>query len=176
MRRLALAALLVLGGCSRPLGPAGFSASGAVFDPLAFFTGHVTSWGVEENRGGAPIAIVTTDCQGVASGPGAIRMVQVLRIGAARPQTRIWQMRRIDAGHYVATANDMAGHADGVVAGRVLHWRWVLRADPGDALADVTMEQWLYQMDDGAVVIRTVITKLGVRLLQVTEQFEKQPA
>ena len=170
-----LAVLLALAACARPLPPAGFAGSGAAFDPLAFFTGHVASWGVQENRAGAPAAIVTTDCTGVATAPDTIRMVQVLHIGQGKPQTRIWQLRRVGPAAYVATANDMAGEADATVSGRVLHWRWVLRASPGDPLANVTMEQWMYRMDDGAVVIRTVITKLGFRLAQVTEQFEKQP-
>ena len=175
MRRAALAAVLALAGCARPLPPAAFAGSGPNFDPLAFFTGHVTSWGVEENRAGAPVAIVTTDCEGVATAPDEIRMVQVLHIGGSKPQTRVWRMRRAGPAAYVATANDMAGQADATVAGRVLHWRWVLRSRPGDPLANVTMAQWMYRMDNGAVVIRTVVTKLGIRLAEVTEQFDKQP-
>jgi hypothetical protein len=35
------------------------------------------------------------------------------------------------------------------------------------------MDQWMYQMSDGAVVVRTVVTKLGIRLVEITEQFEK---
>ncbi len=176
MRRFIFAALLLpLAGCAQPLPPAGFAGSGPLFDPVAFYTGHVTSWGVEETRAGAPAAIVTTDCLGTATGPGSIRMVQVLHIGHARPQTRIWQLRRLSPTSYVATANDMAGEADATVSGRTLHWHFVLRASPGDPLANVTLTQWMYRMDDGAVVIRTIVTKLGFRLAEVTEQFEKQP-
>jgi hypothetical protein len=170
-----LALVLALAACSQPLPPAGFADSGPNFDPVAFFTGHVASWGVRENSGGAPVAIVTTDCNGAGTGPGQIRMIQVLRVGSSKPQTRIWQLRRISPSSYVATANDMAGEADATVSGRALHWRWILRASPGNPLLNVTMEQWMYQMADGGVVIRTVITKLGFRVAQVTEQFEKQP-
>ncbi len=175
MRLAGLICLLLLAGCARPLGKAGFADSGPSFDPLSFFTGHETSWGVEENRSGAPIAIVTTDCEGVVTGPHTIRMVQVLHVGKAPPQTRTWQFRQTGPQTYVATANDMAGQAKTTVSGRVLHWRWVLEADPGDGLENVLMEQWMYRMDDGAVMIRTVVTKLGIRLIEVSEQFEKQP-
>lgn len=165
-------ATLFLAGCGPPTP---LPAQGPAFDPLSFFTGHVTSWGVLEDRGGAPVAIVMTDCEGVAAGAGAIRMVQVLHVGRAAPQTRIWRLRQVGPDRYIATANDMAGEADATVAGRTLHWRWVLRTAPGDGLVNVAMEQWMYRMDDGAVVIRTVVTKLGVRLTEVTEQFVKQP-
>jgi len=173
MRLLRLAALLALAGCSAPLGPAGFANSGPKFNPLAFFTGHVTSWGVEENRGGQPIAIVTTDCEGTLLAPGELRMVQVLHVGAAPPQTRIWQFSEDAGGTFTATANDMAGSTTGVASGREFHWRWVLETHPGNPLANVTMEQYMYQMQDGSVLIRTIVSKLGVRLLEVSEVFRK---
>ncbi len=175
MRWVVLVVVLALAGCSRPLPPVGFAGSGPDFDPVAFFTGHVTSWGVQENSAGAPAAIVTTDCEGTSTAAGAIQMVQVLHIGSSKPQTRIWHLRRVSPTAYVATANDMDGEADATVSGRALHWRWILRARPGNLLLNVTMAQWMYQMADGAVVIRTVVTKLGFRIAQVTEQFEKQP-
>ncbi len=135
----------------------------------------MTSWGVEENRAGQPIAIVTTDCHGVATGPRSIRMVQVLHLGRTAPQTRVWQFRQSGPQTYIGTANDMAGQTTATVSGRMLHWRWVLENTPGDPLGNVLMEQWMYRMDDGAVMIRTVVTKLGIRFVEVSEQFEKQP-
>ena len=35
------------------------------------------------------------------------------------------------------------------------------------------MSQWMYQMDDGSVMIRTVVSKLGVTVLQISEVFRK---
>jgi hypothetical protein len=35
------------------------------------------------------------------------------------------------------------------------------------------MDQWFYRMDDGAVLVRTIVTKAGIRLLEISEQFEK---
>jgi hypothetical protein len=166
-----LAALLLLAGCSAPLAPAGFADSGAPFNPIVFFTGHVTSWGVEENRAGQPTGIVTTDCVGTVTGPHSIRMVQTLHVGG-EVQTRTWQLTQSADGTYLATANDMAGQAIGVVGGRAMHWRWVLETSPGHPLKNVTMDQWFYRMDDGAVMIRTVVSKLGIRLIEVSEQFE----
>jgi hypothetical protein len=167
-----IAVLLLLAGCSAPLAPAQFAGSGS-FDPVSFFTGHVTSWGVEENRGGQPTAIVMTDCNGTATGPNSIRMVQTLHVGNAAPQTRIWQFSQTGPGIFTATANDMDGSTTGTASGRAFHWRWILETSPGNALKNVTMDQWMYRMDGGAVVIRTVASKLGITLVQVTEQFHK---
>jgi hypothetical protein len=167
--RFRLLLCLLLTGCSAPAIPA---TSGA-FNPLQFFTGHVTSWGVEENRAGAPTAIVTTDCNGTLDPSGQLRMVQVLHIGGAKPQTRIWEFTQTGANTFIATANDMSGSANGVVAGRVFHWRWILQTHRGNPLANVMMEQYMYRLDNGNVMIRTVASKLGFRLLEVSEVFQK---
>jgi len=170
-KRLTLAAALALSSCSPPLKPSQFTGNGA-FNPIAFFTGHETSWGVEENRGGQPTGIVTTDCLGTPDGAGGITMVQTLHTGG-KPTTRIWHMRQTGANTFAATANDMDGTASATTGGRAMHWRWILETKPGNPLANVTMNQWFYQMSDGAVMIRTTITKAGFVVLQISEQFEK---
>jgi hypothetical protein len=54
-----------------------------------------------------------------------------------------------------------------------MHWRWILETNPGNSLENVTMDQWFYQMQNGGVVIRTNVTKAGIRLIGITEEFEK---
>jgi hypothetical protein len=170
IRPLALAAILLLSACGAPLKPANFAGSGN-FNPIAFFTGHEKSWGVEEDRAGQPIAIVTTDCLGTPDSIG-LTMVQTLHVGG-KTTTRTWHLRQTGEKTYEATANDMAGSATGTVGGRVMHWRWILETSPGEKLKNVTMDQWFYRMDDGAVLVRTIVTKAGIRLLEISEQFEK---
>jgi len=173
MRALATAAFLAVTACSAPLKPAAFQNTGQDFNPIAFFTGHVTSWGVEENRANQPIGIITTDCTGTKNPAGGITMVQTLHTPGGATQTRTWHLTQTGPNTFQATANDMAGATTGTTAGRAMHWRWTLQASPGNPLANVTMDQWFYRMDDGAVMIRTVVTKAGIRLLEVSEQFEK---
>jgi hypothetical protein len=168
----ALAALLFLAGCSAPITPTQLAASGS-FDPIAFFTGHVTSWGVEENRGNQPTGIVTTDCTGTPNPAGGITLRQTLHLPGGKIQTRIWHLTQNSPSTYQATANDMAGTTTATVSGRAMHWRWILETNPGNSLENVTMDQWFYQMQNGGVVIRTNVTKAGIRLIGITEEFEK---
>ena len=169
MKLVAAALLFALTACSAPLTQAAFKNTAPNFDPIAFFTGHVTSWGVEENRDNQPIGIVTTSCIGTPNPAGGITMVQTLHTPGGQTQTRIWHLTQTAPTQYQATASDMAG----TTAGRTMHWRWTLKTSPGNPLANVTMDQWFYHMNDGAVMIRTVVTKAGIRLLEVSEQFEK---
>ncbi len=148
-----------------------FTGGAPQFDPVRFFTGHVRSWGVIEDRSGGPTGRVTTDCRGDAEGEDGLRMVQRLAMDDGSTQTREWHMRRTGPHSYEATANDMVGVAHGEARGRAFHWEWVLATSPGNPLRNVVMEQWMYLMDDGAMVNRTIVRKLGLTLIEVTEQF-----
>ena len=161
--------MFVLAACDAPLQVQ--QLPGPAFDPMRFFTGHVRSWGVMENRSGAPTAIVTTDCQGEAAGD-TLAMTQTLIIGSDPPQTRRWTMRRLGGGTFEATANDMVGTATGTAAGRAFHWEWTLALEPGNVLKNVMMSQWWYLQDDGSMLNRTTVSKLGVIAVEVTEHFK----
>ncbi len=171
MRWISLAALGVLFGCGPASSPSPFQDTAPAFNPVRFFTGHVRSWGVLENRSGAPTDIVTTDCVGEADGADGVHMIQTLKIGAAAPQVRQWKMRRTAPGRFEATANDMVGTAAGEAVGRAFHWRWTLALQPGNSIKDVTMEQWWYLLDDGSMMNRTTVSKLGYIAAEVTEHF-----
>lgn len=121
--------------------------------------------------GGGPTSVVTTDCRGQADGPDAIRMTQTLVIGTDPPQTRTWRMRRVSPGSFEATANDMVGTATGEASGRAFHWTWTLALSPGNPIKDVTMSQWWYLLDDGSLMNRTTVSKLGITAASVTEHF-----
>jgi len=171
MRWIAVLLAVSLLGCSSPLPVSSVGAAGPAFDPIRFFTGHVRSWGVLEDRSGQPTSIVQTDCTGQTDGPDGLRMTQRLTVGQDAPVTREWRMRRVLPGRFEATANDMVGTAAGEASGRAFHWQWTLALSPGNALKNVTMEQWWYLLDDGSMLNRTTVSKLGYIAAEVTEHF-----
>ena len=172
MRWIVLAACALLAGCATEKTVGDFAGTAPAFDPVRFFTGHVTSWGVVE-RSGQPTDIVVTDCAGAPDGDG-LHLVQTLTVGSDVSH-RDWQVRRTGSGLYEATANDMVGTAHGQASGRAFHWTWVLATKPGNSLFDVTMDQWWYLLDDGTMLNRTTVTKVGLTIAQVTEHFAHAP-
>lgn len=174
MRLLALLLAINLLGCSKAMPVDGFRATTPAIDPIRFFSGHVKSWGVLEDRSGQPSDIVTTDCTGESDG-NTLHMVQRLTIGQDTPTTRTWQMRRAGPNRYEATANDMVGTATGEASGRAFHWTWTLALSPGNDLKNVSMDQWWYLLDDGSMLNRTTVRKLGVILIEVSEHFAHAP-
>jgi hypothetical protein len=170
---LSLFAVLLFNGCAAPLRSEAFANTAPAFDPITFWTGRTASWGVIENRDGAPTAIVTTTTEGTAEGADGLHMIQHVMIDG-KDTARDWHIRRLGDGQFVATANDMVGAARGQASGRTFHWNWTLATKPGDAVRNVEMEQWMYLADNGTLMNRTIITKLGVRLAEVSEQFARR--
>jgi Protein of unknown function (DUF3833) len=157
-------------GCASPLRPQAFANTSPAFDPVTFWTPPTSSWGVIENRDGAPTAIVTTSTTSTPEGPDGLHMIQHV-MSDGKDSVRDWHMRRLGNGKFEATANDVVGIAKGTTSGRTLHWTWVLATKPGNSFFNVTMEQWMYLADNGTLMNRTIITKLGLRLAEISEQF-----
>lgn len=153
--------------------PADFAGTQPDFDPISFWTGHTQSWGVIENRAGAPTDIVQTDCTGTRTGQDDLSMQQTIRTGDGTTTHRSWHLHRTSPGHFAATATGMVGTAEGEAAGRTFHWQWIWATRPGDALRNVTMSQWMYAMPDGTMMNHTTVTKLGIVVAQVSEQFSR---
>lgn len=149
------------------------AGNGPAFDPIAFFDGHTVSRGVVESRSGAPTEQIVTDSLAEQDAAGRLRMVQKLTFQDGTTHRRDWVLWRSGPDTFDATANDMDGTAKGETTGRMFHWNWVWARSPGNPLMNVTMNQWMYRMDDGSVTVRTTVTKFGFILAEVTEQFTR---
>ncbi len=144
-----------------------------ILDPAAFFTGYASSSGVMENRGGAPMKRVTTTTFGHWEG-ATLHLEQDIVLGDAKPQHRSWRIRKLDTHHFVATANDMLGTASGEAYVNIFHWSFTLALSPGNPLANVQMNQWMYLQPDGRTLVNhSTIRKFGLVVAQVSEQFRR---
>ncbi len=166
------AALAVLLTACTALQPRDFAGATPVLDPQAFFAGHTRSWGVFENPGGQPTRRFTTACDGHWEGKILV-LDQTFTYDNGETQHRHWRISRLDAHRYTATANDVSGDATGTAYGNAFHWQYVVELKPGNLLYNVQLEQWMYLQPDGSLLNRGTISKLGVRLAQVTEEFHR---
>ena len=172
IRLLCLGATVLLTGCGT-IDVSEFKPGQPSFEPTKFFRGRTSSFGVMENRSGAPKQVVRTETTGRWEG-NTLRLEQNLVLGEGKPQHRSWRIRKLDAHRYEATANDIIGTVRGEAYGNVFHWSFTLALSPGNPLANVRMSQWMYLEPDGKTMVNhSTITKFGIVVAQVTEQFRK---
>ena len=170
---LAFAVLaLAFSGCASRQA-ASFSEGRPVFHPGTYFNGRTHSWGIIESRGGEPDQVITTQTQGHWEG-GTFHFEQDIFFEKKGRQHRSWRIRRVDAHHYTATGTGIVGEARGEAYGNVFHLQFTLDLAPGNPLMRVHMAQWMYLQPDGRTMInRDVLTKGGVVVAHITEQFTK---
>jgi hypothetical protein len=179
-RRAAAACALLAAGCGgggAPLPPGRFGgAGGPALEPERFFEGRTISFGVFENRGGAPTGWFSTETEGRRDG-AALVLDQTVRLGDGTVQRRQWRLRRLDAHRYEATAGPVVGTAVGEAHGRVFRWAYTLSLPPGDWLRRVEFEHWMYLADDGETLLnRFTVRKLGVVVARASEVFHRRGA
>jgi hypothetical protein len=173
--RWAFALSLTLAGCST-LRPPQFADARPLLAPDNFFTGHMRSWGVFEDRAGAnPRRSFTTDCFGRREN-GELILDQTFTYQDGAIQKRVWRIRRLDAHHYEAVADDVVGVGRGEVYGNAFRWEYTVALKPGNPLYRVHLKQWMYLQKDGRTLLnRGTISKFGVTLAQVAEEFRREP-
>ena len=164
--------LLAVTGCSS-LAPQKFTDTGPAFDPQAFFTGSVHSWGVFENRAGQPTRRFRTASVGRREGDTLV-LDQTFTYDDGTRQQRHWRIRRVDAHRFEATANDVVGTATGEAYGNAFRWEYTVALKPGNPLFNVHLKQWMYLQADGrSMVNRGLVRTFGVEVAQVTEFFRR---
>lgn len=142
-----------------------------MLDPVNYFTGHASSNGFMENRRGNPTQIVTTQTTGRLVN-GTLQIEQDLQFSAGKKQHRSWQLRRLDAHRFQGSANDIVGQVIGEAVGNVFHWEFTIELTAGNPLSRVRMSQWMTLQPDGRTLLNhSTITKFGIVVAQVTENF-----
>ncbi|MES2568480.1 MAG: DUF3833 family protein [Verrucomicrobiota bacterium] len=161
------------GGCASRQAVS-FKDGRPLFDPGAYFNGRTHSWGMIESRNGEPSQMLTTRTQGHWKGD-TFYFEQDLAFEKGKRLHRSWRLRRVDAHHYIATGTGIVGEARGEAYGNVFHLEFTLDLFPGNPLGRVRMSQWMYLQPDGRTMInRDVLTKGGMIVAHITEQFIKE--
>ena len=90
-----------------------------------------------------------------------------------KTEKRVWKIRK-DGDRYIGTAGDVVGEATGEAAGNALRWSYVLALPVGDSTYHMDMDDWMWMIDDKTLANRTMMTKFGVRVAEISIFFRKR--
>ncbi len=90
--------------------------------------------------------------------------------------TRKWYLTLGTGNTFTATADDIVGEGNGVIAGSTvrLSYRIVLPEDAGGHILDVT--DWMYLTENGAIMNRSEMRKFGVKVVELIATMRPAPA
>ncbi len=177
--RILLSVLLLSGTCitgCASMKPSAFATGGENirYTPVDFFTGTSQSSGVMENRKGSPSARITTKITG-SWRDSVLYLEQDLNLEGKAPNHRSWKLIKTGEHTYEATATGIRDVAKGEMYGPYFTWRFPLQIAQKGLVRHVWMRQHMYVQPGGRLMtIRSILSKAGIRVAQITEVFRKE--
>jgi len=137
-----------------------------------YFNGRVDAWGMFTDRSGKVVKRfrVVMECRW--QGDAGV-LDEDFTYSDGTKQRRVWRIRKLGEGRYTGTADDVVGEARGQAAGNALRWNYTLALNVDGRTWEVEMDDWMYLMDDKVLMNKTVMSKFGIRLGEVTLAFVK---
>ncbi|MCE3000399.1 MAG: DUF3833 domain-containing protein [Betaproteobacteria bacterium] len=172
-RWMLLAMTLLLAGCGT-IPVETYRDEKPVLDLRRYFDGTVDAWGMFQDRNGRVVKRFTVRIDAKWQGDTGV-LDEYFDYSDGSKSRRVWTITRIDGNRYRGTADDVVGEAIGEVSGNALRWRYVLRLDVDGRSWNVDFDDWMYLMDDQVMLNRSVMSKFGIYLGEVTLAFRKRP-
>ncbi|MFJ2457249.1 DUF3833 domain-containing protein [Pseudomonas neuropathica] len=144
-------------------------------DLQRFFSQPVKAWGMFQKRSGEVAKRFEVNIVSRREGNNLILDERFLYSDGTR-QRRVWTLTPEGQGRWSGRAADVVGVAEGQVAGNTLHWRYRLNLPVDDSTYEMSMDDWMYLMDEDTLINRTSMSKFGVEVGQVTLFFRRQGA
>lgn len=178
LRQFAAALLiaLLLGGCAS-IDVEQYRADTPQLDLRKFFSGTVDGWGMFQDRSGKVIkrfhVVIEAKWQGDI-GTLDERFTWADGEQGGNPARRVWSLRDVGGGRFVGTAGDVVGEALGEAAGNALRWRYVLALNVDGKAVYVDFDDWMFLIDDQVMLNRSLMSKFGFALGEVTLSLKRR--
>jgi hypothetical protein len=167
-----VAALTGLAGCAAT-DVARYQAEQPVLDLREYFNGTLDAYGMFQKRGGEVAkrfhVVIEASWQGDTG-----TLDEHFSYSDGSTQRRVWTITRKDAHNYIGRAGDVVGEARGEAHGNALRWRYVLALPVDGKTYQVDFDDWMFLIDDKVMLNRSVMSKWGLRLGEVTLSFYKR--
>ena len=140
-----------------------------------FFSQPVKAWGMFQKRSGEVVKRFEVNIVSRREGNNLI-LDERFQYSDGTRQRRVWTLTPEGQGRWSGRADDVVGVAQGQIAGNTLHWRYRLNLPVDGSTYEMSMDDWMFLMDEDTLINRTTMSKFGVEVGQVTLFFRRQGA
>lgn len=138
-----------------------------------FFVGDLVAYGMVQDRSGKVTQRFRADIVATWDGNQGI-LDEVFYWDDGREETRVWEITKTGPNSYEGTAGDVVGTARGTTAGNALHWVYQLEVPWRDGTIAITLDDWMFLLDDDRLVNKTEMRKFGFRVGEITIFIERK--
>jgi hypothetical protein len=140
-------------------------------DLSQFFNGHLEAYGIVQDYKGKVTRRFRADILGAWNNNAGVLDEQFF-FTDGEEQHRCWQLRK-RGNEYRGTAADVIGEAAGTTSGNALNWSYVLAIPVGDKVWNITLDDWMYLVDENNLINRASMRKFGLEVGQLTLHIRK---
>lgn len=136
------------------------------FDLRNFFEGDVEGSGAIFDLSGVQTRSFTVKLKGTWTGnKGVLQEWFVFNDGEKTERT--WTITFNDDTHFTGSAGDVVVPAEGSQRGNAVNMSYVLRVPYKESTIDLSMDDWMYLIEEGLVLNRTSMKKFGFKVGEI---------
>lgn len=169
---LAAAFALGLAGCAATEVES-YRAEKPVLDVQQYLNGTLDAWGIFQGRSGEVKKRFHVVIEAKWNG-NIGTLDEHFTWSDGTTSRRVWTLTKQADGSFIGRADDVVGDAIGVASGNALRWRYVLALPVNDKVYNVTLDDWMFLMDDKVMMNRTTMSKWGFRVGEISLAFVKR--
>ncbi|MDX1282465.1 DUF3833 domain-containing protein [Shewanella colwelliana] len=137
-----------------------------------FFDGKLKAYGIVLDRSGNMLRRFDVDL--IASWQGNKGEIKEwFEFDDGEKSTRVWRLERLGDNSYSGEAGDVIGTAYGETRGSALYWKYDLSIEVDGETYQVTLDDWMFLIDDKRLFNKTDMTKFGIKVGEVILYIEK---
>jgi hypothetical protein len=168
---LLISSCFFISSCSTALDD--YQAVDNPFDIQTYFDGNVIAWGMVQDYSNKVSRRFCVEIEGTWQGDDGV-LAEKFYFNDGEITYRNWQLSKKADGSYEGQAEDVIGTGIGKHQGFAFHLQYQLSLVVGEDTHQVSMDDWMFQLDEHRVINKTSMSKLGVNVAEVTIFFDKQ--
>lgn len=137
-----------------------------------FFQGDLVGYGTVQTRSGKVSRRFKVDIIGTWEGNEG-ELDETFYWSDGTEQKRIWKLTKTGENTYEGTAGDVEGVAVGTTAGNALNWVYKLEVEVDGRELSLTLDDWMYQLDEDRLMNRSKMTYFGFHVGDITLYIER---
>lgn len=137
-----------------------------------FFNGPLTAHGIVLDRSGTVTRRFSAKLIGTWQGNQG-KLEEWFTYDDGEKQTRVWLLEKTNENQYQGTANDVSGTATGQTNGSAFYWRYQLEIDYKGKPLEVTLDDWMFLINEKRLINKSEIIKYGFKVGEVILTIEK---
>jgi len=143
------------------------------FDIKSYFDGKLIAWGIVQDYSNKISRRFCVELEGTWQDNEGV-LAETFYFNDGEVSYRNWQLSKQADGSYQGEAEDVIGTAYGRHQGIAFQFQYQLSLAIEQETYQVSMDDWMYQLDEHRVVNKTSMSKFGVKVAEITLFFDKQ--